>query len=39
MCDSPQLAAQGRLLVLHVGDNDKVLKALEAVLGRQFAGQ
>ena len=35
----PHFFKQGRLLVLYVGDNDKVLKALEAVLGRQFAGQ
>jgi len=34
----PHFFKQGRLLVLYVGDNDKVLKALEAVLGRQFAG-
>ena len=35
----PHFFKQGRLLVLYVGDNDKVLKALEAVLGRQFAGK
>ena len=29
---------QGRLLVLYVGDNAKVLRSLEAVLGQQFAG-
>lgn len=27
------------LLVLYVGDDEKVIKALEAVLGRQFAGK
>jgi len=36
---APHFFKQGRLLVLYVGDNDKVLKALEAALGRQFAGQ
>jgi hypothetical protein len=35
----PHFFKQGRLLVLYVGDEGKVLKALEAVLGRQFAGQ
>ena len=35
----PHFYKQGRLLVLYVGDEDKVLKALEAVLGRQFAGK
>ena len=35
----PHFFKQGRLLVLYVGDNDKVLKALEVVLGRQFAVQ
>lgn len=35
----PHFFKQGKLLVLYVGDDDKVLKALEAVLGRQFAGQ
>lgn len=35
---TPHFFKQGRLLVLYVGDNDKVLKTLEAVLGRQFAG-
>ena len=35
----PQFFKQGRLLVLYVGDNDKILKALESALGRQFAGQ
>ena len=35
----PHFYRQGRLLVLYVGDEEKVLKALEAVLGRQFAGK
>jgi hypothetical protein len=35
----PHFFKQGRLLVLYVGNDDKVLKALEAALGRQFAGQ
>lgn len=36
---SPHFYKKGKLLVLYVGDDDKVLKALDAVLGRQFAGQ
>ena len=35
----PHFFKQGRLLVLYVGNNDKVLRALETVLGQQFAGQ
>lgn len=35
----PHFFKKGRLIVLYVGDNDKVLNALEAVLGRQFAGR
>jgi len=35
----PHFYKKGKLLVLYVGDNGKVLKALEAVLGRQFAGR
>jgi hypothetical protein len=35
----PHFFKQGRLVVLYVGDNEKVLGALEAVLGRQFAGR
>jgi len=35
----PHFFRQGRLLVLYVGSDDKVLKSLGAVLGRQFAGQ
>jgi len=35
----PHFFKKGRLIVLYVGDNGKVLKALEAVLGRQFAGR
>lgn len=36
---SPHFFKQGRVLVLYVGQDPKVEKALEAVLGRQFAGQ
>jgi hypothetical protein len=35
---SPHFFKMGRLLVLYVGDNDKVLGSLEALLGQQFAG-
>ncbi|MBI2753011.1 MAG: hypothetical protein HYX46_05800 [Betaproteobacteria bacterium] len=28
-----------RLIVLYIGQDDQVLRALEATLGRQFAGQ
>ena len=35
----PHFFRKGRLIVLYVGDNGKVLKALEAVLGLQFAGR
>ena len=35
----PHFYKQGRLLVLYVGNDDKVLKALDSMLGRQFAGQ
>ena len=35
----PHFYKKGKLLVLYIGDTDKVLKALEAVLGRQFAGK
>jgi hypothetical protein len=35
---SPHFYKQGRLLVLYVGDSEKVRKSLEAVLGQQFAG-
>ncbi len=35
----PHFYKKGKLLVLYIGDDDKVLKALDAVLGRQFAGQ
>jgi hypothetical protein len=37
--ESPHFFKQGRVLVLYVGQNTKVEKSLEAVLGRQFAGQ
>jgi hypothetical protein len=36
---SPHFYKKEKLLVLYVGDNDKVLKTLAAVLGRQFAGK
>ena len=35
----PHFFKTDKLLVLYVGDNAKVLKTLEAVLGRQFAGR
>lgn len=35
---NPHFYKKERLLVLYLGDNEKVLKALEARLGRQFAG-
>ena len=35
----PHFYITDRLLVLYVGDNERVLKALERVLGPQFAGQ
>jgi hypothetical protein len=36
---SPHFYKKGRLLVLYVGEESKVLKALQAVLGPQFAGK
>ncbi|HEY3305775.1 MAG TPA: hypothetical protein VGL70_19790 [Candidatus Binatia bacterium] len=36
---TPHFYRQGRLLVLYLGEEKKVLQVLEAVLGRQFAGQ
>jgi hypothetical protein len=36
---SPHFFKREKLLVLYVGDNAKVLGSLEAVLGRQFAGE
>jgi hypothetical protein len=36
---APHFFKQGRVLVLYVGQDTQVEKALEAVLGRQFAGQ
>jgi hypothetical protein len=36
---SPHFFKKEKLLVLYVGDNDRVLGSLEAVLGQQFAGQ
>jgi hypothetical protein len=35
---TPHFYKKEKLLVLYLGDNEKVLKALEARLGRQFAG-
>jgi hypothetical protein len=35
----PHFYKNGRVLVLYLGDEPKVLKALEAVLGPQFAGK
>jgi hypothetical protein len=35
----PHFYKNGRLLVLYIGNNAKVLATLEALLGRQFAGQ
>jgi len=35
----PHFYQRGTLLVVYVGDNHKVLKALEEVLGQPFAGQ
>jgi len=35
----PHFFKKGKLLVLYLGDNGKVLKALETVLGPQFAGK
>ena len=35
---SPHFFKKGKLRVLYVGDNGKVLGSLEAVLGQQFAG-
>jgi hypothetical protein len=35
----PHFYKKEKLLVLYIGDNEKMLKTLEAVLGRQFAGQ
>ena len=36
---APHFYKKGLLLVLYVGDDAKVQKTLEAVLGRQFAGK
>lgn len=36
---APHFFKKEKLLVLYVGDNPKVRKTLEAVLGQQFAGQ
>jgi hypothetical protein len=35
----PHFFKKEKLVVLYVGDDGKVLKSLEAVLGQQFAGQ
>ena len=36
---SPHFYKKGRLVVLYVGDDDRVRRTLEAALGRQFAGK
>jgi folylpolyglutamate synthase/dihydropteroate synthase len=36
---SPHFFKKAQLLVLYVGGNPKVLKTLESLLGRQFAGK
>jgi len=36
---SPHFYKKERLLVLYLGDNGKVLKLLETVLGKPFAGK
>jgi len=36
---TPHFFRQGRLLVLYLGDEKRVIQSLEGVLGRQFAGQ
>jgi len=36
---APHFYRKDRLLVLYVGDSERVLKALETVLGPQFAGR
>ena len=37
--ESPHFFRKGLLLVIYVGDDETVIKALEGVLGRQFAGK
>ena len=37
--EPPHFYKAGRLVVLYVGNDDKVLKTLAAALGQQFAGQ
>ncbi len=36
---APHFFKQGKLLVLYVGENGAIVRDLEAVLGRQFAGK
>ena len=36
---TPHFFKQGKLLVLYVGENSGVLRILEGILGRQFAGK
>jgi len=36
---TPHFYRQGRLLVLYLGDEKRIIQASEGVLGRQFAGQ
>ncbi|HXG49808.1 MAG TPA: hypothetical protein VNN77_00180 [candidate division Zixibacteria bacterium] len=35
----PHFFKKGRLIVLYVGDNDKVVETLSRALGRPFAGE
>jgi len=37
--DAPHFYRKDRLLVLYVGGSEQVRKALETILGPQFAGQ
>lgn len=37
--EPPHFYSQGRLIVLYVGEDRQVMKALESVLGLQFAGK
>lgn len=36
---TPHFFKRGKLLVLYVGEEDRVSKTLEAIMGRQFAGK
>jgi len=37
--DAPHFYKSGKLLVLYVGGNARVLQVLESILGKQFAGK